>query len=110
VRRYDSGGAAMTPAPGIAAGHPWRDRAAAVGSALQAAYNLGAPPDYRVDPSERDRVRTEVFFGASIGINASREDAVARILEIHAGGADFVFDAIGLGKTTEQMLGRRGPV
>ena len=75
---------------------------------LQAAYNLGAHPIIVVDLND-EKIAFAKQFGASIGINASREDAVARILEITQGGADFVFDAIGLGKTTEQMLAATRP-
>ncbi|HEY7496045.1 MAG TPA: zinc-binding dehydrogenase, partial [Candidatus Tectomicrobia bacterium] len=75
---------------------------------LQAAYNLGAHPIIVVDLTD-EKIAFARQFGASIGINASREDAVARILEITQGGADFVFDAIGLGKTTEQMLAATRP-
>ena len=75
---------------------------------IQAAYNLGAHPIIVVDLSD-EKLAFAQKFGASIGINASREDAVARILEITQGGADFVFDAIGLGKTTEQMLAATRP-
>jgi Zn-dependent alcohol dehydrogenase len=75
---------------------------------LQAAYNLGAHPIIVVDLNDEKLAFAE-HFGASIGINASREDAVARILEITEGGADIVFDAIGLGQTTEQMLAATRP-
>src|SRR4029453_17719488 len=75
---------------------------------LQAAYNMGAYPVIVVDLTD-EKIAFAKTFGASIGINASREDAVARILEITNGGADFVFDAIGLGKTTEQMLAATRP-
>lgn len=44
-----------------------------------------------------------------MGINAAREHPVERIIEITGGGADFVFDAIGLGQTTEQMLAATRP-
>jgi Zn-dependent alcohol dehydrogenase len=75
---------------------------------LQAAYNMGAYPIMVVDLTD-EKIAFAKQFGASIGINASREDAVARIVEITRGGADFVFDAIGLGKTTEQMLAATRP-
>jgi Zn-dependent alcohol dehydrogenase len=75
---------------------------------LQAAYNLGAHPIIVVDLTD-DKIAFAEKFGASVGINASQEDPVQRILEITNGGADFVFDAIGLGKTTEQMLAATRP-
>jgi Zn-dependent alcohol dehydrogenase len=76
--------------------------------AVQAAYNLGAHPIIVVDLND-DKIAFAKRFGASIGINASQEDAVQRILEITHGGADFVFDALGLGSTTEQMLAATRP-
>lgn len=75
---------------------------------IQAAHNMGAHPLIVVDLSD-EKIAFAQQFGASIGVNASREDAVARILEITQGGADVVFDAIGLGKTTEQMLAATRP-
>jgi Zn-dependent alcohol dehydrogenase len=75
---------------------------------LQAAYNMGAYPIIVVDLTD-EKIAFAKTFGANIGINASQEDAVARIVEITEGGADFVFDAIGLGKTTEQMLAATRP-
>jgi Zn-dependent alcohol dehydrogenase len=75
---------------------------------VQTAYNLGAYPVIVVDLTD-DKIAFAQKFGASIGINASQEDPVQRILEITKGGADVVFDAIGLGKTTEQMLAATRP-
>ena len=75
---------------------------------IQAAYNMGAYPIIVVDLNDEKLAFAEQF-GASIGINASRENAVERILEITGGGADFVFDAIGLGTTIEQMLAATRP-
>jgi threonine dehydrogenase-like Zn-dependent dehydrogenase len=74
---------------------------------IQAAYNMGAHPLVVVDLND-EKIEFAKHFGASIGGNASREKTVERILEITKGGADFVFDAIGLDSTTEQMLA--GPV
>ena len=70
---------------------------------LQTAANMGAHPVIAVDLSD-EKLAFAKRFGATIGINAAREDAVQRILELTNGGADFVFDAIGLAKTTKQML------
>src|SRR5262249_43814862 len=75
---------------------------------IQAAYNLGANPSIVVDLID-EKIAVAQQFGASMGSNASLEDPVARILEITQGGADFVFDAIGLGTTTEQMLAPTRP-
>jgi Zn-dependent alcohol dehydrogenase len=75
---------------------------------IQAAYNMGAHPLIVVDLND-EKIEFAKHFGASIGVNASRENTVERILEITKGGADFVFDAIGLGSTTEQMLAATRP-
>ena len=75
---------------------------------IQAAYNMGAYPIVVVELSD-EKIAFAKKFGATIGINASREQAVERALEITGGGADFVFDAIGLGKTIEQMLAATRP-
>jgi Zn-dependent alcohol dehydrogenase len=75
---------------------------------LQAAYNMGAHPVIVVDLTD-EKLAFAKTFGASMGINAAREDPVGRILEITNGGADVVFDAIGLGTTTEQMLAATRP-
>jgi Zn-dependent alcohol dehydrogenase len=69
---------------------------------------MGAYPVIVVDLTD-EKIAFAKTFGAHIGINASQEDAVARIVEITRGGADFVFDAIGLGQTTEQMLAATRP-
>jgi len=75
---------------------------------IQAAYNMGAYPIIAVDLAD-DKLDFAKKFGATIGINASREDPVERIIEITNGGADYVFDAIGLGKTIEQMMAATHP-
>src|SRR5207237_8798891 len=75
---------------------------------IEGAYSLATDPMIVVDLLD-DKIAFAQHFGASIGLNAAREDAVARIMEITQGGADFVFDAIGLGKTTEQMLAATRP-
>ena len=43
-------------------------------------------------------------FGATHKVNGAREDAAKRVREITGGGADYVFEAIGLGPTVEQAL------
>ena len=75
---------------------------------LQTAANMGAHPVIAVDLSD-DKLAFAKRFGASVGVNGAREDAVQRIIELTSGGADFVFDAIGLAKTTEQMLAATRP-
>jgi Zn-dependent alcohol dehydrogenase len=76
-------------------------------STVQACANSGASPIIVVDLSD-EKLEFAKRFGATIGINASREDPVARIREIMGGtplsGVDFAFDAIGLAKTTEQVI------
>jgi Zn-dependent alcohol dehydrogenase len=75
---------------------------------LQTAANMGAHPVIAVDLSD-PKLAFAKRFGASVGVNGAREDAVQRIIELTNGGADFVFDAIGLAKTTEQMLAATRP-
>jgi Zn-dependent alcohol dehydrogenase len=75
---------------------------------IQAAYNLGAHPLIVVDVND-EKIAFAKHFGAGIGVNASHEDPVERIIDLTGGGADFVFDAIGLGKTIEQMLAATRP-
>jgi Zn-dependent alcohol dehydrogenase len=70
---------------------------------VQACANLGASPIMVVDLSD-EKLEFAKQFGATIGINASREDPVERIKEITNGGAHFAFDAIGRQKTMEQIL------
>jgi Zn-dependent alcohol dehydrogenase len=70
---------------------------------IQAAYNMGAYPIIVADLTD-EKLAFAKQFGATIGVNASREDTVQRIIDITNGGADYVFDAIGLGKTIEQMM------
>lgn len=43
-------------------------------------------------------------FGATHKVNASRENAAARIRDLSGGGVDFAFEAIGLAATVEQAL------
>lgn len=76
-------------------------------SIVQACANSGAAPIIVVDLSD-DKLEFARQFGATIGVNAAREDPVARIREIMGGtplsGVDFAFDAIGVAKTTEQAI------
>ena len=48
-------------------------------------------------------------FGATHIINASREDAIKRVMEITGLGVDYAFDAIGTGPTTMQILNSLAP-
>jgi Zn-dependent alcohol dehydrogenase len=70
---------------------------------VQAAANVGAYPIIAVDLQD-EKLEFATKFGATIGVNAAKEDAVARIQAITSGGADFAFDAIGVARTTEQIL------
>jgi Zn-dependent alcohol dehydrogenase len=70
---------------------------------VQAAANLGAYPIIGVDLQD-EKLEFAKKFGATIGVNAAAEDAVARVQAITNGGADFAFDAIGVARTTEQIL------
>jgi Zn-dependent alcohol dehydrogenase len=76
-------------------------------SAIQACANSGASPIIVVDVSD-EKLEFARKFGATIGINATREDPVERIRDIMGGtplsGVDFAFDAIGVARTTEQIL------
>jgi Zn-dependent alcohol dehydrogenase len=76
-------------------------------SIVQACANSGASPIIVVDLTE-DKLEFAKQFGATIGVNASEVDPVAKIREIMGGtplsGVDFAFDAIGVAKTTEQVL------
>ena len=84
-------------------------------SAITAAAVVGADPIIAVDLSD-EKLDFAKRFGATIGVNASEVDPVARIHELtqHAtdrkrdgspvSGADYAFDCIGLRVTMEQIL------
>ncbi len=72
-------------------------------SAICMAAILEAYPIIAVDLKD-DKLEFAKQFGATHGVNASREDPVKAIHEITSGGVDFAFDAIGVRKTTEQIL------
>ena len=72
-------------------------------SAIQMAAILEAYPIIAVDLTD-DKLEFAKQFGATHGINASREDPVEAIKELTDGGVDFAFDAIGLRVTNEQIL------
>ena len=74
---------------------------------LQAAYNIGTHPIIVVDLTD-EKIALAQTFGATIGINASRHDPVARILDLTQGGADVVFDAIGSATPRSRRWRRRG--
>jgi Zn-dependent alcohol dehydrogenase len=76
-------------------------------SVIQACANLSADPVIVVDLTD-EKLDFAKKFGGTIGINARNEDPVARVREIMGGeptsGVDFAFDAIGSGRTMEQIL------
>jgi Zn-dependent alcohol dehydrogenase len=83
--------------------------------AVVAARVVGADPIIAVDLAD-DKLEFARRFGATHGVNASREDPVAAIhaltvrkdartmLMQPVSGADFAFDCIGVRKTMEQIL------
>lgn len=71
-------------------------------SAIAAAAVVGADPIIAVDLSD-EKLEFAKKFGATIGVNASEGDAVARVKEL-TGGVDFAFDCIGVKATMEQIL------
>lgn len=84
-------------------------------SAIAAAAIIGANPIIAVDLDDA-KLEFAKRFGATHGVNASREDPVAKVKELTlnpnevsgAGrpisGADFTFDCIGVRKTMEQIV------
>lgn len=70
---------------------------------VQACANVGANPVIVVDLAD-EKLDFAKKFGATVGINASKEDPIARIKELTQGGVDFAFDAIGAKATMEQIL------
>ena len=72
-------------------------------SAIRMAAILEANPIIAVDLRE-EKLDFAREFGATLTVNASEVDPVEAIVEFTGGGADFVFDAIGVRKTTEQIL------
>jgi len=72
-------------------------------SAIQAAANVSAYPIIAVDIAD-DKLEFARRFGATHVVNSRTEDAVARVVEITNGGADFAIDAIGHPSTVAQLL------
>jgi Zn-dependent alcohol dehydrogenase len=84
-------------------------------SAIAAAAVVGADPIIAVDLDE-SKLEFARKFGATIGVNASEVDAVARVKELTqspdefemsgrpVAGVDFAFDCIGVRQTMEQIL------
>lgn len=72
-------------------------------SAIAGAAVVGASPIIVVDLTE-EKLEFARKFGATIGVNASEGDPVAKVRELTGGGADFAFDCIGVKATMEQIL------
>jgi Zn-dependent alcohol dehydrogenase len=73
-------------------------------SCVQACAIAGAYPIITVDLHD-DKLEFARAFGATHGVNASRDDPVAKVRELTGGlGVDFSFDAIGAPKTLEQFI------
>jgi Zn-dependent alcohol dehydrogenase len=72
-------------------------------SVLAGCVIAGASEIIAVDLSD-EKLAFAREFGATMTINASEEDPVAKILEVTNGGADYAFDAIGRQQTMEQIL------
>jgi len=84
-------------------------------SAIAAAAVVGADPIIAVDLDEA-KLEFAKKFGATIGVNASKVDAVQKVRELTTNpseltmrgepvaGVDFAFDCIGVRKTMEQIL------
>ncbi|MDE3076008.1 MAG: zinc-binding dehydrogenase, partial [Chloroflexota bacterium] len=70
---------------------------------VQACANVGAYPIIAVDVAD-DKLEYARHFGASHTVNSAKEDPVAKIKEITAGGADFAFDVIGVPQTMSQIV------
>lgn len=71
-------------------------------SVIQGARVAGAAEIYAIDPVELKR-KTAEQFGATHGIDPSKENAVAKVQEWTEGrGADYVFEVIGRAETMQQ--------
>ena len=79
-------------------------------SAIQGAVIASSSRIVAVDLLEH-KLETAARLGATDLVNASKADPVEAVRDLTGGGADYVFDAIGLPATTEQavqMLGLGG--
>ncbi len=64
---------------------------------------FGAYPIIAVDIAE-DKLAAAKSFGATHTINASAEDPVKAVIKLTDGGVDKAFEAIGNGKTADQII------
>lgn len=72
-------------------------------SIVAAASIIGAYPLIAVDLTP-EKLAFAQKFGATHGVNAAAEDPVEGVRRLSNGGVDVAFDAIGVGKTMEQVL------
>ncbi len=73
-------------------------------SAIQGCRIAGASRIIAVD-TEHWKLELAKALGATDGIDGSSADAVAEVLEITGGGADYAFECIGLAATAGQVVG-----
>ncbi len=76
-------------------------------SALQGARIVGAGQIIAVD-AQAWKFDLAKDFGATDCVDATDGDPVAAVLELTGGGADFVFECIGLVPTVQQAIGMTG--
>ncbi|GAA1859088.1 Zn-dependent alcohol dehydrogenase [Paeniglutamicibacter psychrophenolicus] len=77
---------------------------------VNGAVIAGASPIIVIDVAEA-KLEKAREFGATHTVNSAEEDPVAAVKAIAGGGADHVFDFVGIGKVQEQgvaMLGKGG--
>lgn len=77
---------------------------------VNGAVIAGASPIIAIDVAA-EKLEKAREFGATHTINSAEEDPVAAVRRITGGGADYVFDFVGIGKVQEQgiaMLGKGG--
>jgi Zn-dependent alcohol dehydrogenase len=72
-------------------------------AAVQAAANVSAYPVIAIDVDD-EKLEFARRFGATHGFNSRTDDAIARVVELTGGGADFAFDVIGRQSTVATLL------
>ncbi|MBI2766623.1 MAG: Zn-dependent alcohol dehydrogenase [Chloroflexi bacterium] len=70
---------------------------------IQGAVLAGASRIIAIDLLE-NKLAAAREFGATDVIDASKEDAIVKVMGMTGGGVDFAFEAIGLAKTAEQCF------
>lgn len=76
-------------------------------SALQGATIAGASRIIAVDVLD-EKLEIAVLFGATDTVNARGAEAVAAVQDLTLGGADYVFDCIGLPETVTEAIAMLG--